>query len=497
MRLVVPGDKGPQQMIVMKFGGSSLESVEAVNRVVSIVKSFVEESRVVVVSAMGKTTDHLLNIGTLAAEESIAAALRELAAVKDFHSTFDVADPQFSGLFLEIAVLLNHIAVEQVLSPARWDELLSYGERLSSLVVTDALRVAGVPSVHLCAEKLIVTDDRHTQAAPLLWETYARLRRAIPHAHSGQVAVMGGFIGSTETGVPTTLGRGGSDLTASLLGAAINAEEVQIWTDVNGMLSCDPRVTKGGRCLRSISYAEAGEMAGWGAKVLHPATVAPAMRQRVPVSIRNSRNPGHSGTRIENVQVGRHEGLVKSIACLTDVTLIRITPLTRILSAQFRTLIQATLTAHNTSFHPMNAKNAVELAVSDCKSLPSLLHELSAIGKVETESRLAAVSLIGKGIDSDTGLMAHAVKTFAANTIAFHARATTPLRVTFLVDAHDLQMASNALHDEFVKFQENGPFYREFELERTRPVLTKQPSTLDRYCSPAQFPEFATGAARP
>jgi aspartate kinase len=483
-------------MIVMKFGGSSLESLEAVNRVVAIVKSFLDEAPVVVVSALGKTTDRLLKMGTLAAQGDMTHALRELNALESFHAEFSPLSEEMVCLFENIRLVLDRVASEHTLSPANWDALLSHGERLSSRVVTEALRVAGVRSLHLCAEKLIVTNELHTHAAPLVWETYARLRRAIPLERARQVAVMGGFIGSTEAGVPTTLGRGGSDFTASLVGAAINAAEVQIWTDVDGMLSCDPRVTKGGRCLRNISYAEAAEMAEWGAKVLHPATVAPAMRQRVPVSIRNSRNPGHCGTRIEGVQVARHEGLVKSIACLKDVTLLRIAPHARVLTAQFRELVQFIFARHDATFHPMNGKSAVEVAVSECESLPALVEELSAIGTVQTETGLAAVSLIGRGIEGDSGLMTHAVKAFAARSIAFHARATAAMRVTFLVAAQEVEIASNALHDAFVKFQENGPFYREFELERARFVAKEPASRPDRNYSPARFPEFATDAVR-
>ena len=175
-------------------------------------------------------------------------------------------------------------------TPALLDEIASFGQRMSSQIVAAALEIGGVPSVHLDARQLILTDSRHTHATPLYWESYANWRE-IPYLGDGRVAVMGGFIGATKDGVTTTLGRGGSDLTASIVGAGISADEIQIWTDVDGMLTCDPRVFQGGYRLRSLSYQEAAALAGSGAKVLHPDTVTPAIRQRIPLVIRNSRRP--------------------------------------------------------------------------------------------------------------------------------------------------------------------------------------------------------------
>jgi aspartate kinase len=463
-------------MIVMKFGGSSIESAAAIERVVSIVQSHRGESPVVVVSAMGKTTDRLLRIGTIASEGKLVAAIAELRELEVFHLnqlSLLTAEPgatsrHIAAMFESAEDLAREISQAGALSPKNSDALLSYGERLSSVIVAAAIQGAGIPALHLRAETLIMTDGSHTKAAPLHWETYAKLRRAVPAERSGQVAVMGGFIGSTESGTPTTLGRGGSDLTAAMAAAAINAEELQIWTDVNGMLSCDPRVLPGGRCLRQISYAEANEMAEWGAKVLHPATVAPAMRQRVPVSIRNSRNADHPGTRIESAPLGRCEGLVKSIACQKNVTLLRIHSHARQMTPQFTALVKSIFAAHQTDFRAVNGKNSLETVVSDPASLPELIRDLSAAGKVEVEHGLASVSLIGRGIEENRGLFLHAVKTLAGRSIPFHAMGTASMRISFVVAEQELDIAAEGLHDAFVKFQEAGPFYREFETQRSR-----------------------------
>jgi aspartate kinase len=469
----VPEGRGTlSEMIVMKFGGSSVESAAAIERVVSIVKSYQQDSPVVVVSAMGKTTDRLACIGQLASEgktsgQKLGAAILEMRELEMFHLRelralapgSIAAIREVTALFESAVQLVVRISAAGSVSPRHSDALLSYGERLSSIVVATALQNAGVPAIHLDAQSLILTDHSHTKAAPLYWETYAKLRRAIPTEKSRQVAVIGGFIGATESGTPTTLGRGGSDFTAALVGAAINAEEIQIWTDVDGMLSCDPRVLPGGRCLRQISYAEAAEMAEWGAKVLHPATVAPAMRQRVPVSIRNSRHSAHPGTRIECAPLGRGDGLVKSIACQKNLSLFRVHPLDRRMTPQFVAWVKSVFSAHQTDFRALNGKKSVELVVSECGAISNLLSDLSVAARVEVEQGLASVSVIGNGIEESRGLFSYAVRTMANCSVPFHAMGTSPMRISFVVAEQELNAATMALHDGFVKFQEAGPFW--------------------------------------
>jgi aspartate kinase len=312
-------------MIVMKFGGSSVESASAIQRVVSIVKGNLAARPAVVVSAIGKTTNRLLHIAEFAAQGDGVTAWRKLLALQADHLQISAKlgvslDRELEQLFGELRGDVLEIASLGNLTPQLWACVASFGERLSSLIVAAALNQSGVPAKHLDARSLIVTDSNSTQANPLTIESYAKIRRAIPCANRNLVPVLGGFIASAEDGSATTLGRGGSDYTASLIGAAINAEEIQIWTDVDGMLTCDPRVMEGGYCLDNISYEEAERMARLGAKVLHPETVLPARKQRVPISIRNSRNPEHHGTVISSAC--EIEGVVKSIATQLDRGLV-------------------------------------------------------------------------------------------------------------------------------------------------------------------------------
>jgi aspartate kinase len=321
-------------MIVMKFGGSSIESGSAIRRVAAIIKDHLSRNPVVVVSAMGKTTSRLLELAPEAACGNKYFVSKHLAELQDYH--FDEAADAVSGAslarlesslkrhFRDLYTLLSEIAEEgRELTLALLDEIAAYGERMSSEVIAAALESAGVSSVHVDARRVILTDDRHTQATPLYWETYAKLRR-LPELYSGRVAVIGGFIGASAAGATTTLGRGGSDLTASIVGAGISAEEIQIWTDVDGMLTSDPRLDGDFYRVRSISYDEAAEMARSGAKVLHPDSVMPAIRQHIPIVIRNSRNPLNEGTRIG--PCASASGMVKSIACRQDVMVLEIRP---------------------------------------------------------------------------------------------------------------------------------------------------------------------------
>jgi aspartate kinase len=320
-------------MIVMKFGGTSVESAAAIERVAGIVRAREDRHPVVVVSAMGKTTNKLLALANTAIHGKREDYIAQLHDLRDAHSRearlvvpIDQRaelDSILDAHFQELTELVKGLAVLGELTPRSVDAISSYGERISSQIVARAFRHFGMKAEHVDSRRVILTDRRHTQAAPNFPETYARLAAAIPPIAAGSVVVMGGFIGSTDEGVTTTLGRGGSDFTASIVGAGIGAEEIQIWTDVDGMLTADPTILPGGHRVRTISFAEAAELAYFGAKVLHPATVVPAIEKNIPVLILNSRRPDVEGTRIVADSVAC-ENTVKSIACKRKITLVNI-----------------------------------------------------------------------------------------------------------------------------------------------------------------------------
>jgi aspartate kinase len=321
-------------MIVMKFGGASLASAAAVRRVASIVQSQAPRHPIVVVSAAGDTTDQLLKILDHAARAESYLAGKLFQDVRAFH--FALAEDLLGKKHLEavdqyirVAFRDLHLRIvdvcdgERNVTPALRDWVASLGEKLSSRIVTAALQAGGLDALHMDATKLILTDATFTDAKPRYWETYARIRWTIPHAARRHIVVLGGFIGACEDGRTTTLGRGGSDLTATLVGAAVNAEEIQVWKDVDGMLTWDPKLKNGGCRVKSLSYAEASALAQAGATILHPETIAPAQRLRIPVVIRNTFQPDGEGTRI-GIPAAACANPVKSIACRSNMTVVEL-----------------------------------------------------------------------------------------------------------------------------------------------------------------------------
>ncbi len=295
-------------MIVLKFGGTSLESAEAIERVEAIVRSRLARRPIIVVSALGKVTDNLLALGAEAAAGRGQQALERLVCLKDyhFHISTTLVRPQdqqqvqafLESHFRELQLVLDTLQESGEFTPRGQDAVTSFGERLSSGIVTFALRKSGISTTHLDSRTLIRTDKQHTRAVPLLKETYANLRTALGSLQESVVPVLGGFIGTTSDGVITTLGRNSSNLTAVLIAAALDAEEVEIWTDVDGVFLQDPRHVFDQYHVEELSFDDALDLAHAGARVLHAGAVLLSRETGIPVSIRNSRRPNLSGTRI-------------------------------------------------------------------------------------------------------------------------------------------------------------------------------------------------------
>ena len=287
----------------MKFGGTSVESAEAIERVAGIVRARLDRRPVVVVSAMGKTTNKLLAIAA-AAVAGRAGTRRSISwrRLRAFHlrgSRRAWSEAEIDEHFHELAELVKGLAVMGELTPRATDAISSYGERISSVIVAALFRHAGIRrGACRFAQRDCDGPAAHAGGSVVSGDRMRGWRRRFRRWRTNGVVVMGGFIGATEDGVTTTLGRGGSDYTASIVGAGIGAEEIQIWTDVDGMLTADPTILAGGYRVKTCSFAEAAELAYFGAKVLHPATVLPAIEKNIPVRILNSRRPEVEGTLI-------------------------------------------------------------------------------------------------------------------------------------------------------------------------------------------------------
>src|SRR5580704_5877482 len=434
-------------MIVMKFGGSSVESRKAIERVAGIVYQRRHQNPIVVVSAMGKTTNRLLAIAADAVAGRREAALASLGELREFHLREAKGLPAHDAMkthFEELGELIKGVAIMGEFTPRASDAVSSYGERLSSLIVADVFTDWGMNARHLDSRTVIVTDRRHTQAAPLFDQTNAKLS----HVKWRGVTVMGGFIASTEDGVTTTLGRGGSDYTASIVGAGISAEEIQIWTDVDGMLTTDPRIAADFHRVRSLSYAEAAEMACCGAKVLHPDSVAPAIRQHIPIVIRNSRNPANEGTRIGPGASG--SGMVKSIACRQDRMVLEIRPDG---AGDFEPDTPAL--AQICDRHGMSPEwigrqgNAAFLAVRDGVTPDQVRAPFEGCVQVRIHPKAAVLTLVGDGVARETGVCARARNALKQIPAMILSAAQSDHAIVVVVPQSELTQSAALLHREF------------------------------------------------
>src|SRR5271155_3177593 len=436
-------------MIVMKFGGTSVESAEAIQRVTGIVKSRLDRRPIVVVSAMGKTTNRLLKIADLAVSGHRDEALRELIALRDFHLRESGMERTVDEHFQELSELVKGLAVLGELTPRSIDAISSFGERLSSLIVTNYFQHHGVNAVHVDSRKVIVTDQRHTQAIPLFDQTYAKLAAVIPRLAKQQVVVMGGFIASTENGVTTTLGRGGSDFTASIVGAGIGADEIQIWTDVDGMLTADPTVVPGAHRVKVISFIEAAELAYFGAKVLHPATVMPAIDKNIPVRILNSRRPEVDGTLIV-AEAPACGNAIRSIACKRNITLVNIVSTRMLMAHGFLRRIFEIFDRFETPVDMLaTSEVSVSLTIDNTRALAGIRAELEHFADISIEEDQAMVSLVGDRIRSTPGVAARIFSALKDMNVRMISQGASRLNVGLVVAAADLRPAVELLHREF------------------------------------------------
>ncbi len=442
-------------MIVMKFGGSSVESASAIARVAGVVRERVDRKPVVVVSAMGKTTNRLLEIAAKAVAGQRDQALQLLQSLHHFHLDESGLTHEIDEHFMELAELVKGLVVMGELTPRATDAVSAYGERLSSLIVAEQFRKSGMDAVHVDARKLIVTDTRHTQAAPLFQLTYERLAAAIPSLAAMKVVVMGGFIGATLDGVTSTLGRGGSDFTASIVGAGIAAEEIQIWTDVDGMLTCDPRIAAGGHRVKTCSFGEAAELAYFGAKVLHPATVVPAIEKNIPVLILNSRRPHVEGTRIVAEAVPCRNA-VKSIACKQGIAVVSITSSRMLMAHGFLRRIFEIFDRHETAVDMVTTSEVnVSLTIDNPRNLDAIRKELSEFAEVSVDENQCIVSLVGDNIRHTPGIAARVFTAMDGINIRMISQGASLLNISFVVDAADLKRSVESLHAEM--FNELDP----------------------------------------
>jgi aspartate kinase len=434
-------------MVVMKFGGTSVEDAAAIDRSCSIVGERIARKPLVVVSALGGATNGLLEAGGLAARGEVAKATEIMNKLEGRHTELL---PSTAEEFNRLRELLKALGAIGEFSLRTQDLIASYGEALSSLIFTERMKRLGLDAVHIDARRCLVTDDHFGKAAPLMEPTAARLEEAArSHLNAGKVVVMGGYIGATQSGITTTLGRGGSDYSAAIAGAALNAEEIQIWTDVDGMMTTDPRIVPAAWKVREISFDEASELAYFGAKVLHPLTVLPAVEKNIPVFILNSRKPKGTGTRITK-DASPCKNLIKSIACKRGITVVTVSSSRMLMAHGFLKALFEVFDRHRTSVDMVaTSEVSVSLTLDNVSKLDAILADLKALGDVEVNPNAALICLVGNNLKYTPGVARRAFGSMADINILMVSHGASNINFSFIVDEKDANAAIQKLHADF------------------------------------------------
>ncbi|MBI1295466.1 aspartate kinase [bacterium] len=470
-------------MIIMKFGGTSVGTTDSIAQVAEIVAQKVAEQGqtnrpgvVVVTSAMSSVTNSLI-------DSALAAANGDEGPYRESRSQLLVKHQVVAGQLIDDGVeranvgrlidsrlqeyerLCRSIAVLGELTHRGLDVVSGLGERMSAPLLAAVLRAKGLHAEFVDAGELIITDSEFGNATPIMEQTVSRcLNRLMPMVQSGVVPVITGFVGATETGVPTTLGRGGSDYSAAIIGAALDVDEIQIWTDVDGVLTADPRIVKNARTLPELTYDEVAELAYYGAKVLHPKTVTPAVEKKIPVVVLNTFNPSHPGTRIvDALERPSTEGTVKAITAIRNMRLITVAGrgmmgVPGIAARTFGTV--ARQRANVLMISQSSSEQSICFVVPDNEAVgvvSALNQEFEQelgrgyIEKIDSQQDIVIVAVVGSGMKGTPGIAARVFNALGAheiNVIAI-AQGASEANISLVVLTGDADNAIRAIHDAF------------------------------------------------
>jgi aspartate kinase len=467
-------------LVVMKFGGTSVEDPAAIERTASIVAGRVSMGKhpVVVVSAMAKVTDQLLRAagaasvgdrtGALAISSRLRSRHRDTAAAlvknpKESAPLVNWIDQKFD----QLDEVLRGLAAILELTPRISDLIVSYGERLSSRMIATAFCERGMDAAHLDAREVILTDSQFQKAIPIDSAIEKRASEKVrPLVDAGKVPVMGGFIASNEAGITTTLGRGGSDFTGALIGGALAAEAIEIWTDVDGIMSADPRVCPDALRVKIISFEEAAELAYFGAKVLHPATILPAVKKNIPVLVLNSKNPSNDGTRI--ISLAPHcKSPFKSIAVKKKLSIIDVVASRMLMTHGYLKAIFDIFDKHQTAVDMVSTSEvSVSLTVDSNEKLPLIAADLSQLADVKYEGKKALVCMVGDDIRGQNGMAAQVFNAIRHINVRMISQGASEINMSFMIDEEDADEAVRSLHSVF--FQTPDPDV--FDVEARKPL---------------------------
>ena len=409
---------------------------------------------------MSGVTDSLLGIAAAAGGGRVDDALARLEQLRERHVTTAAAlapkeatgalDAHIAAQFDDLVSLARALSVIREVSSRSLDVVAAAGELLSSRIVAAALNEGGIPAEWVDARRAVITNGDHTRAVPLAAETGAALKSSVLAViDAGRVPVVGGFVGSTVDGHTTTLGRGGSDYSAAIVGAGIGAREIQIWTDVDGMLTADPRVIASPRLVPQLSFAEAAELAYFGAKVLHPSTILPAVERNIPVRILNSRKADGAGTMI-TAEPPPGSTPLAALACKRDVTVVDITSSRMLMAYGFLRRVFEVFERYTTAVDVVTTSEVtVSVTVDDRRHLEAIVEALSEFSQVSVDHEMALLCAVGDRLRNEPAIAARAVGVLEEVPLRMISQAASRRNITVILRQADLPHAMNRLHEEF------------------------------------------------
>ncbi len=436
-------------MIVMKFGGSSVADSNRIRHVASIIQAYASQRPIVVLSAMGDTTDHLL----AAAEEAVRGHV-DIERIEKLHlqtaKELDIQVPAINELLNELKTLLTGISMLHELTKRTRDYLVSFGERMSVRMMTAFLQQQGFDSKAYDAWDIGIISDSRYMAAELLdevWQNIPNYLKDYKDGISNAIPVVTGFIAKDKNGIITTLGRGGSDLSATIIGAALNVDEIQTWKDVDGIMTADPRVVPNAHPVKEVTYEEAQELAMFGAQVLHPRSMLPCRKTNTPVRVKNSYNIKSQGTLI----VEKHSGeipAVTAITCVKDISLIDIQSSRMLGSAGFLAHIFNQFLKWEISIDVIaTSEVSVSLTVNGKVNLEGVLKDLSNVAEVQVKKQKAIVTLICDAAHSSR-ILAQAFSALDKEGINVQmiSQGASKVNISFIVDNDEVENTVRILH---------------------------------------------------
>src|SRR5436190_3391727 len=448
---------GGAPVIVIKFGGTSVGTAERVAGAIAIVAERRERDPIVVVSALAGVTNDLVAsteaacAGDMERVNEIVERVRrrhEDVAMRLVQQKFDFFDTFLKNLHRqieEIHTILHGIALLREITPRAKDKVTGIGEKLSSVLFAYSMMMRALPGEHVDSEEVVVTDAKFGEASPLMDATRAAAARVLlPIVERRHIPVMGGFIGRTKDGATTTLGRGGSDYSAAIVGAAVRAKEIQIWTDVDGMMTCDPRLIPSARVIERISYVEAAELAWFGAKVLHPKTIAPAVAEGIPVRVLNTHNVTSAGTLVTEQGDDRAAG-PRAVAVKRNATVVHMTSNKMLGAHGFLARLFAIFEEFEVSVDLITTSE-VSVSVTIDEDNPQLLEKLKTVADVQVIRNQCIVAIVGRNLMQDSIVGARVFEAMRGIPTSMFSLGTSGLNLSIVVDDKDADRSVRAVH---------------------------------------------------